>query len=175
MRCRAGGQLPGPLIPDSIRLPGIGLSFSLQQVGFYFLGLALIPYRDRVFNHTAGALIGGAVFALDIVLRFLCMELWILQALSSLGGCCLLLYCVRRSEALKPASCLAALGRRSMEVYILHAPLLVVGRMLLRPVLGTQPWVYALLLSACAVTAALLISRLIIHRSKVLSRLLLGA
>lgn len=175
--CAAGLAVSflAPLIPDSIRLPGIGLSFSLQQVGFYFAGLALISRRDHAFRHPAGAVVGGAVCALFIALRTLGQEAWFLHAPASLGGCCLLLFCVRQSEGGRLAAALAALGKRSMAVYILHAPLLVVGRTLLRPVLGALPWVYALLLCALAVAASLLISRLIIRRSKVLSRVLLGA
>lgn len=55
-------SVAAPIIPSTIGLPGITLSFSMYQVGFFFLGMLLIPQRDCFFKNGKIALLCAAIW-----------------------------------------------------------------------------------------------------------------
>lgn len=74
----------------------------------------------------------------------------------------------------KVAKGLSYLGKNSMDIYIIHAPILVVGRTVLRRFGEAVPWAYVAVMSAAAVALSLVISRCIIQRVRLFRLLLLG-
>lgn len=163
-----------PLIPSHLRFPGIGLSYSLFQMGFYFLGLCLYRHRSSFFSHGFPALACAVLGLGQLILVLLGYEFWFLKLPAAFCVCYTLFYCCGRLPGGRIANGLSYLGQHSMEVYILHAPFLLVGRAILRPLLGSLPWLYALTMTACSSAAALLISHFILKKVKILRLLLLG-
>lgn len=163
-----------PIIPSNYSLPGIGLSFSLYQIGYYFLGLYVIPRRDTFFQDGRAAVIGLIVFAAYSILTLFGFDIWPIKAIAGFGACYLVLFISTKLMQAEKGRTLAWLGKNSMDVYILHAPILVVGRTVLKRFLLPVPWIYVAVLSLSAMTIALMISNLIVKRIKVLNLLVLG-
>ena len=167
-------SIAAPAIPSDYSLPGISLSFSLYQAGFFFAGLLLIPRRDNFFTDKRIAALSAVLFAGYTATLLTGMDLWPLKAFAGFAACYLILYLSSVISRMKYGRKLAWLGRNSMDIYILHAPILVVGRTILIRFLGSRPWIYVLTLSVCAMTLSLLISVLVVKRFRILRLLLLG-
>lgn len=65
------------------------------------------------------------------------------------------------------------LGNHSMEVYIIHAPILILGRNVLSKLIGNV-WIYIVTLSIIAIILSLLIDKLILERCQWMGWLLVG-
>lgn len=163
-----------PIIPSTIGLPGITLSFSMYQVGFFFLGMLLIPQRDCFFKNGKIALLCAAIWIVLSVMHLCNISIWWLKALAASCACYCILYLSSAMSTTKVAKGLSYLGKNSMDIYIIHAPILVVGRTVLRRFGEAVPWAYVAVMSAAAVALSLVISRCIIQRVRLFRLLLLG-
>ena len=163
-----------PLIPDWVRFPGIGLSYALFQMGFYFLGLRLSKVRFTCFSHGWLALICGVVGVGLIALFLLGIESWYTKLLYPLTVCYALFYGLSKLPEGWVIRSLSYLGQHSLDIYILHAPFLLMGRAVLRARLVDTPWIYAIAVTVLSTAGALLISRFILQRIKPLRLLLIG-
>ncbi len=163
-----------PLIPFSLKLPGIGLQYSLFQAGFFFLGLALVPHREKVFTHGWVALGCGIVWSVYAALMLCGIELWYLKCLSAACISYLIIFLVGKIPYGRIFDCLTYLGKNSMNIYVLHAPVILAGRVLIKPLLGGWPWLYVLVMTSGAVILSLLMSHFVLKRVKFLRFLLLG-
>ncbi len=165
-----------PLIPYSIGFTSITLSFSLYQVGFFFVG-TLVGLKYDFKKATSNLLVFivslFVLVAYSIILFIKKNELWFLQAITAF--CCIYI-CMYLSNILdktivqKP---LAFLGKKSMEIYVLHGPLLVAGRIILPKFISCTE-LYILVLSISSIVASILIS-ILINKIKIGRLLLFGS
>ncbi len=167
-------SIMAPIIPSKYSLPGISLSFSLYQFGFFFLGIYLIPKRNSFFNDGRIAGLGFILFIGYSVSALLGYDIWLIKAIAGFGACYVFMYLSSKIAQLSIGEKFAWLGRNSMDIYILHAPILVVGRAILKKLALSAPWVYVGVLSLCSITISLLISYLIVKRVKIIKLLVLG-
>jgi peptidoglycan/LPS O-acetylase OafA/YrhL len=163
-----------PIIPSTVGLPGITLSFSMYQIGFYFMGLMLIVRRDAFFENSKVALICVAVWVGYSSMQIFNVNIWWLKALAAWSAIYCILYLCKILTKTRVSKWLSYLGRHSMDIYIIHAPILVIGRTVFRQYLGASPWIYIIVLSTIAVVLSLLISQYIVRRVKLFRYLLLG-
>lgn len=169
-----GGSIVSPIIPSSIGLPGISLSFSLYQVGFFFVGMLLIPYMDTVFDNAKMVII-CLLFWIGYSILLVCnIDIWFLKTLSAFCACYCILHCSTVLLKTKIAEGLAYLGENSMDIFILHAPILVIGRTVLKHLMPGMPWLYIVVLTVVAIISALLISHYLVRKVRLLRKLLLG-
>lgn len=159
---RIGGFIASflaPIVPSTIGFTGIGLSFSLYQIGFFFLGLSLAQHSDTAFKNGKIAIVCGFVWLIHTAFLAADVRIWYLKMLAAVSACYLICHiAVKLPLSKKSTVLLSYLGRQSVEIYILHAPILVVGRMCLKPFLGDTPWLYVGVLSAGSIVGALVIS-----------------
>lgn len=163
-----------PMIPISVCFPGIGLGYSLFQIGFYFGGLFLSRHRDKLFSSLPLALIAALLGLIQLILIMRNTDLWYFRLLGTAGVCYSLLYILSKLPGGWLVDGLSFLGQRSMDIYILHAPFLMVGRVIMLPLLGKLPWLYTFAMIVLSIAAALFTSRFILERIKPLRFLLLG-
>ena len=163
-----------PIIPSMISLPGISLSFSMYQVGFFFLGMLLIPQRERFFKKRKAALLCATLWIGFSVMQLCVASIWWMKAFAAWCACYSILYLCSAISNTMVGKRLAYMGRNSMDIYIIHAPVLVVGRTLLRRFGETMPWVYVAAMSVVVIALSLVISNCIIQKVKLFRLLLLG-
>ncbi len=165
-----------PLIPYSISFTSISLTFSLYQVGFFFLGTLIAlnyDYNKLTTNHIAFIISALVLVAYSIVLWINKDEVWFLQtfvAICAIYVCLYLSSVISKTKVDKP---FIYLGKKSMEIYMLHGPLLVVGRIIL-PKLIHNTGLYIITLSTISIVLSLLIS-LVINKIRVARLLLFGS
>lgn len=169
-----GMSIVAPIIPSDIGLPGISLSFSVYQIGFFFAGIMLISKRDDAFHNTKLAITCLFLWMGYNILLVENINVWFLKVASACCACYCILYFSRLLSNTEIAKRIAFLGRNSMDIYIIHAPILVIGRTVMKKFAVQSPWLYVAVLTIVAVVSALLISKYIIHRIKPLRLLLLG-
>ncbi len=157
-----------------IGFPGIYLYFSLYQIGFFFIGL-YFAQKGFTFSNGIIALVCALFYAGYISLCLIGHELLLLMFIAGFSAIYVLMYLCEKLEKIKFSDKIAWLGRNSMNIYILHAPILVVGRAVLKRYLISIPWLYVFVLSIGAIIIALLVSNLIIKKIKILNLLLFGA
>lgn len=174
--CVIGGiaSILAPAIPVELGFPGIGLSFSTYQVGFFFMGLLLTEVRETCFRDGLLAVLFGIVWASCTLAVVLDLGMWYLEAIGAAGACYVICFCAGRLKTGKLTRFFGGLGRRSMEIYILHAPILVVCRILLKPFLAQLPWIYVLVVTVVSVTSSVLATELVIKKIKPLRFILFG-
>ena len=159
-----------PLIPSELSFPGIGLSFSLYQVGFWFLGLLMAEKVDCFKGNYKISAVCALVFTLYCVGVICDLELWYLKMVAALSAC----YLVCLIAVKLPFRGIQYIGSRSMSIYILHAPLLVIGRICLKLLSGEYPWFYLILLTVVAIGISLIASEFVIKKVALLRLLLFG-
>lgn len=170
------GSFFAPLIPFSVGFTSITLNFSLYQVGFFFLG-TLVALRfdyNKITQNTIAFIVSIIVFAAYTVLLWINMEqIWFLKAIAAACGIYIFLYLsalINKSKLKRP---LVFLGKKSMEIYVLHGPLLVVGRIIL-PKIISNTGVYVIVMAVFAISVSMLAS-FIINKIKIARLLLFGS
>lgn len=163
-----------PIIPSEIGLPGISLSFSMYQIGFFFIGILLMPKMDAVFGNAKAAMLCVFLWLGYSVLLVCNIDVWFIKTLAAFCACYSILSFSKMLLKTRISKWLAVLGRNSMDIYIIHAPMLVVGRTVLRRFFSGTPWLYVGVLTTAALISALLISHYIVRKVKILGLLLLG-
>lgn len=165
-----------PGIPSDIGFTSIALNFSLYQVGFFFLGafLALKTNYDKISkNKIAFAVCSVALIAYCTVLWIVDKKVWYLEAVAATCGiyvCMYISYLISKTKIYKP---LAYLGNKSMEIYILHAPILVVSRIVFTKFISND-YLYVVATLGFAIGASILIS-ILINKIKIARQLIFGA
>lgn len=165
-----------PLIPYSISFTSISLTFSLYQVGFFFLGTLIVlnyDYNKLTTNHIAFIISALILVAYSILLWINKDEVWFLQAFVAVCAIYVCLYLSSLLSKTKFDKPFIYLGKKSMEIYLLHGPLLVVGRIIL-PKLIHNTGLYIITLSIISIVLSLLIS-LVINKIKFARLLLFGS
>lgn len=156
-------------IPHSIRFSGISLFFSLYQIGFYFLGvlvgknwegfIRLITKPIAFFSSLIITLAYGVVsFVVPEIsrIRLLMCPVAIAAIISVIS----LSYVLSKKFELKM---LDYIGCHSMEIFILHAPILILGRSLLPKLIG-KGWIYVFVLSIIAISCSLFIDDILLSK-----------
>lgn len=170
------GSIIAPLIPYSIGFTSITLTFSLYQIGFFFLGtLVAVKYDyNKITTNTTFFIISAIVLiAYSIVLWITKEEVWFLQAIVALCAIYVCLYLSSLIAKTKAKAPFIYLGKKSMEIYMLHGPLLVIGRIIL-PKIIHNTYVYLLILSAISIAVSLVMA-FIINKIKIARLLLFGS
>lgn len=165
-----------PLIPFSIGFTSITLNFSLYQIGFFFAGTLIalkFDYYKIVRNHFAFAISVLVFISYSIMLFINKNTIWYLQTLVAVCAVYACLYLSVLLTKTKVQNLLSGLGKKSMEIYILHGPLLVAGRIVLTKFISnTYLYIFALSLLAVLISVAL---SLIINKIKFAKLLLFGS
>ena len=170
------GSILAPLIPFSIGFTSITLTFSLYQVGFFFLGTLTavkFDYNKVTTNITAFIISAVVLVSYSVVLWIRKEEVWFLQAIVALCAIYVCLFVSALIAKTKVKAPFIYLGKKSMEIYLLHGPLLVIGRILL-PVIIHNTYVYLLVLSLISIVISLAIS-FVINKIKIARLLLFGS
>lgn len=165
-----------PLIPYSIGFTSISLTFSLYQVGFFFIGILLrlkYDYKKVTSNLFAFIISLFMLVAYSIILFINKNEVWFLQTITAICCIYICLYLSNLLNKTKLQKPLSYLGKKSMEIYVLHGPLLVVGRIVL-PKFITCTELYILILSILSIVVSILIS-ILINKIKIGRLLLFGS
>lgn len=170
------GSILAPLIPFSIGFTSITLTFSLYQVGFFFLGTLTavkFDYNKVTTNITAFIISAVVLVSYSVVLWLRKEEVWFLQAMVALCAIYVCLFVSALIAKTKAKAPFIYLGKKSMEIYLIHGPLLVIGRILL-PVIIHNTYVYLLVLSLISIVISLAIS-FVINKIKIARLLLFGS
>ena len=170
------GSLFAPLIPYSIGFTSISLTFSLYQVGFFFLGTLIALKCD--LNKTTSNLPAFVVSVIiltsySVVLWIHKNEVWFLQTTAAFCGVYICMYIsnlLAKTHLKKP---LSYLGKKSMEIYLLHGPLLVIGRIIL-PKIISDTVLYIIVLTIISIAISILIS-LVVNKIKIARLLFFGS
>lgn len=162
-----------PIIPKTIAFPGISLSFSLYQVGFYMLGIWLAPRCEALFHKYSWGWVSLAVFVMYSILQGIFGDsVWFLKGIAALAAIEALMVLGNRISR-SNMDFIKKLGKMSMEIYMLHAPILVVGRSILIPLLSHKPGIYIVVLSSIALGISIF-GTLIIRKTKYIRQILFG-
>ena len=165
-----------PLIPFSIGFTSITLSFSLYQVGFFFLGTLISTKHDyyEVTKSTALFFVSVIVLVVYSVILYIKQdEVWYLQTITATFAIYICLYLSNILSKCKIRKPISYLGKKSMEIYLLHGPLLVVGRIIL-PKFISNTYIYILALTIISILISLLIA-MVINKIKLARLLLFGS
>ncbi|MBE6825213.1 MAG: acyltransferase [Ruminococcaceae bacterium] len=165
-----------PAIPYSIGFTSIALNFSLYQMGFFFLGtfFAMHFEYEKVTNNKLVFIISVAeLIAYAVVLYIKDTKVWYLEAISATCLIYTILFVSNLLSKTKLNKALTYLGKKSMEIYILHAPLLVIGRIILPKVIAND-YLYVLIMTVSVITLSILIS-IVINKIKIARLLLFGS
>lgn len=99
-------------------------------------------------------------------------SVWFLKGIAALAAIeALMVLCDKISRS--NMDFIKKLGKMSMEIYMLHAPILVVGRSILIPLLGHKPGIYIVVLSSIALGISIF-GTLIIRKTKYIRQILFG-
>lgn len=162
-------------IPNSIAFTSIALNRCLYEMGYFILG-AYIAYKHdykKIFINKISLIISLVVVAAYLVILYNSKRiLWYTEMAGGLCYLCVMLNIAHLLSKTKLQNSLSFIGQKSMEIYLLHGPLLVVGRIIL-PKIVTTPYVYILVMVIYAVTVSLLLS-FVINKIKIARLLLFG-
>lgn len=157
-------------------LPGISLSFSALMAVFYIGGLAFSADALEIIKKPAVALLSGILFILYFVVKFCsAVNIWFLKLVPATCGIILVLYLCRLLSKTKVKNVLSYLGQKSMNIYILHAPILICVRILLLNILKLyNPYFFIVVAVSISLLGSFLISKFIVEKNKLLGAMLLG-
>ena len=168
-----------PLFPSKYAFPGISLSFSCYQIGFYALGI----YCGRSWADICNWIKSNIVWVVSLLISIFYgitvqvngKEYWWLKSVAATASIifimALSLYLCKSNK--KICRALDYLGSHSMEIYIIHAPILIIGRKVLPGYLGRN-WGYVIVLAILAVVVSLIFDRCVLDRWLWMGRLLVG-
>lgn len=167
-----------PLFPSKYAFPGISLSFSCYQIGFYALGICLGRNWGKVYNRIQKKSVLCISFVLcafyGITLQLNGGDWWLKDVIATVLIVLLMSALIYISELNgKICGVLDYLGCHSMEIYIIHAPILIIGRKVLPYYVGSN-WVYVIILTTLAVTFSLIFDKCVLNRWQWIGRLLVG-
>lgn len=152
-----------PFIPFSISFTAISLNFSLFQVEFFFLG-TLLAVKNNYEKLTSNIYI--FIFSIVAFVAY-CVLLWInkneipiFQTTAAFCATYICLFLCNLIANTKAKTPFVALGKKTMEIYMLHGPLLVIGRIVL-PKLIPNVGIYIITLSAISIVISLILSNII--------------
>jgi|GEM_PF-971511 len=167
-----------------LKYNGISWSNSLFLFFFYFLGLFLSTYKEKIFSCMK---LWMFIVSLAIFVFMLWVISWVFydgygyslcRIVISFAGIYMAFYIAdalyRCFNEAKLVSFIKEIGRYSMDIYILHSPIGVVLRILLISILGLGRAWFSLVYVILGVFGSYLISRFIIRKIPVLKLLLLG-
>lgn len=162
-------------IPTSVAYPGISLSFSLYQVGFFFAGvwLGLEKSRFESLKQSFVICISGIAFVMFQIALFRHQEIESFRIIAGIAGVLVVIGISTLIERIAVGEKLCWLGVRSMQIFILHAPMLIVIRKFLPKIIPNQ-YLYIPIASLIVIVGSLTFSELILNRTKLLKRLLVG-
>ena len=163
-------------IPDSLSFTSVALNFSLYQFGFFFLGIFVSLNKDfkSLFSKFYLCLISSVVFITYCVILWIKgHRVWYLEGISGLAFLYLSFYLSILIEKSKLKNALTYTGKISMNIYILHGPLLVIGRIFL-PKLISNTYLYIITLGVITILLSLLITT-VINKIKPARFLLFGS
>ena len=152
------GSFMSGLIPFSIGFTSITLTFSLYQAGFFFLGTLTsvkFDYQKVTGNIYAFFLSLIVLISYSVILWFNNDEVWYLRAIVAACAIYAVLFLCNIINNTKAKRPLVYLGKTSMEIYILHGPLLVAGRIVLPKIIHNTN-VYIIVLTAASIAISLL-------------------
>lgn len=157
-------------------LPGISMSFSLFQIAFFFAGIYFTPKKVWIFNNWKLFIVSLLSFAGYLTLNsLLSLNLWFLKMIPAASGICIIMFISGYLANLPRISkALEHIGEYSMDIYIFHAPILVISRTLFLNFLSVSSGEYILITNLIAIPVSLVISRCIVRRIKLLRLLFLG-
>lgn len=158
---------------------GISWYNSLFMCFFYFAGLNISRYHDRLYKHMDPRLLFVSVpaFAGAFALFMLSGEFYMLKILTASTGIVTVLCLSELISRIKTSLISDALqecGKYSMDIYIIHSPAGVCLRILLLRLAGIDGTLYSAIYIAVGVIGAYLVSRFIIRRIPVFRLLFLG-
>lgn len=164
------------LIPDSIAFTSIALNRSLYEMGYFILGAFIACKYDykKIFINTISLIISLVIVVAYLALLYVTKKtLWYIEMVGGLSYLCVSLNLAHLLSKTKLANLLVYIGQKSMEIYLLHGPLLVVGRNVLKS-LVPMPYLYVPIMVTYAVTVSLLLS-FVINKIKIARFLLFGS
>ncbi len=165
-----------PAIPFEIGFTSIALNRSLYQLGFFFLGafVALKCDYKKILYNIPFTIISTIVVAGYCILMWFHKEtIWYIEAIVSICCICVSFNIGSLLSKTKLNKGLAYIGQKSMDIYILHGPLLVICRIVLTK-LVSNTYVYLILTAAICTGVSLLLS-FVINKIKIARFLLFGA
>ena len=154
-----------PIIPSQFGFPGIGVSFSLYQVGYYFIGILYFS-KVKVYDGVFLKEIAGIAFVIFFVYGILTwnnIEIWYLKAIAAACAIYVIMYLCEIIKRFKIKRPFIYLGKRSMEIFILHAPILVVGRTILLKYTIDIPVLYITVMTVATLIASIVGAWIIDH------------
>lgn len=166
-----------PLFSSKYAFPGISLSFSCYQIGFYALGIYCSARWEAACNWIQKKNVSLASFVICTLYGAMIQwggYWWIKSAVTIVSIIFLMSISIRLSKSNgKISGALDYLGCHSMEIYIIHAPILIIGRKVLPHYVGKN-WGYVIVLTTLAVVLSLIIDKCILNRWQWMGRLLVG-
>ncbi len=160
------GSFLSALIPFSIGFTSITLTFSLYQAGFFFLGTMISTKfdYDKITKNTLVFILSLIVLiTYSVILWFNKDEVWYLRTIVAACAIYVFLYLSNLLNKTKIRKPIMYIGTKSMEIYILHGPILVLGRIIL-PKLISDTNIYIVVLTivsiALSVIGALIINKI---------------
>ena len=169
-------SLFAPGIPNELRFTSIALNFSLYQVGFFFLGafIALKCDFEKVSKNKI-AIIVSSILLLSyfVVLWIADKKIWYLETIAATCGIYVCFYIsslLSKTVLNKP---LSFLGKKSMEIYIMHAPILVASRIVFSKLISND-YLYVVLSVVTAIGVSIALSW-VVNKIKIARLLIFGS
>lgn len=162
----------------TLRYDGIAWSNVLFMSFFYYLGLYISGYHDKLYDKIKPKLIFAVLpaYALSFAALMLTNQHNYAKLFTSLAGIYIML-CVselihRHSDKLSNA--LKEIGGYSMDVYIFHSPMGIFWRILLLKLLHLSAGIYMSVYIIAGILGSYAISKFIVRRIPILRTLFLG-
>ena len=170
------GSFFSGLVPFSIGFTSITLTFSLYQAGFFFLGIITACKLDyqKVSSNTIAFIASLIVLiSYSVVLWFTKDDVWYLRTIVAACAIYVFLYISNLLCKTKLKTPLTFIGKKSMEIYILHGPVLIAGRIVLPKIISdTSLYIFILTILSIAISV---LSALVINKINFAKLLLFGS